>query len=238
MLRPELVNQAPNTITVWSDIGCPWGTLALRTLRAAIDAHGTKTSLDHRVFPLELFNRRPTPKRITDAEVIAIAGLLPEMGWKIWTEPDWTFAGTTIPAMEAVQAAKHPDVGGLEASDELDAALRQAFWCDSKCISVNAVIKQIAATCSNVDADALEWAIGAGEGRWRISDQWPVAQTEHVRCSPHVFTPSGTTVANPGANYTWIGGAEVGFPRMDSYDATWAEALVADVAVRSDISTV
>ena len=226
MSNPELVNQAPNTITVWSDIGCPWATLALGALRNAIQIVGGDKQIDHRVFPLEIFNQRPTPKRITDAEVVAIAGLIPDLGWNIWSKPDWNFAVTMIPAMEAVQAAKHPDVGGLTASDELDAALRKAFWCDSRCISIGAEIMRAAETCSNVNVEALEWAIAMGEGRWRIRDQWPVAQSQLVTCSPHIFSPSGVAVANPGASYTWVGGAETGYPRMESYDESWTRSFV------------
>lgn len=225
----ELVNSATNVVTVWSDIGCPWATLALHTLRTEIRSQGENVLVDHRVFPLEFFNERPTPKPITDTEVVAIAGLIDDLGWRLWQAPDWTFPVTTLPALEAVQAAKHPDVGGLRASDELDAALRQAFWVDHECVSVFPVIYRIACQCPGVDVDALEWSVQAGHGRRNIYEHWVVAQSPQVICSPHVFLASGEDLANPGAHYTWVGGAERGFPRLVSYDATWAADVVASV---------
>ncbi len=49
-------------MTVWSDLGCPWATLALHTLRASAAERGQELVIDHRAFPLELFNREPTAK--------------------------------------------------------------------------------------------------------------------------------------------------------------------------------
>ncbi|MCA1671624.1 MAG: dithiol-disulfide isomerase, partial [Actinobacteria bacterium] len=132
-----LVNPDRRTVTVWSDTSCPWATLALYTLRAAARDRGRRLLVDHRAFPLELFNRAPTPKFIVDAEIVAVAGHRPELGWKPWPGPDSAFPVTTLPAMEAVQAAKDPTAGGLPASDELDAALRRAFFVDGRCISIH-----------------------------------------------------------------------------------------------------
>lgn len=221
-----LANGAPNVITVWSDLGCPWATLALHTLRDQIRSSGADLLIDHRTFPLEWFNERPTPKPITDAELVAIAGLVEGLRWRTWSAPESTFPVTTLPALEAVQAAKHPRAGGMRASDELDEALRKAFWVDHECISVLPIVYRVAASCDNVDVDGLRWAMATGHGRQAILDQWPVAQSKEVVCSPHFFTPLGESFSNPGARYTWTGGAETGFPRLESYDRTWAGDLV------------
>lgn len=228
-----LANGTPNVITVWSDLGCPWATLALHTLRDQIRSSGADVLIDHRAFPLEWFNERPTPKPITDAELVAIAGLVDGLQWRTWSAPESTFPVTTLPGLEAVQAAKHPRAGGMRASDELDEALRKAFWVDHECISVLPIIYRVAASCTNVDVDGLRWAMAAGHGREAVLDQWPVARTEHVVCSPHFFTPLGEGFKNPGARYTWTGGAETGFPRLESYDRTWAADLVDSLVRRS-----
>lgn len=74
-----LANAAPGTLTVWSDIGCPWASLALNTVRERARDRGKELVVDHRVFPLELFNNQPTPKFIVDAEVVAIGGVRPDV---------------------------------------------------------------------------------------------------------------------------------------------------------------
>jgi len=225
-LDARVVSPDENTITIWSDIGCPWATLALHTLRAAIEVQRAELLIDHRAFPLELFNGRPTPKPITDAEIVAIGGLVDDLGWRTWAEPDWTFAVTTLPAMEAVQAAKDARAGGLRASDELDAALRQAFYVDHRCISILPTILDVARGCEHVDVDELSRMLESGSRRSVIYEQWAVARTDAIRCSPHIFTGSGFAQANPGVTYKWTGGAEQGFPRLEYYDATWAHDLV------------
>ncbi|GAB3196135.1 dithiol-disulfide isomerase [Nocardioides hungaricus] len=172
-----LVNGAGNVITVWSDIGCPWATLALHTLRNQIRTTRVDVLIDHR-----------------------------------------TFAVTTLPVLEAVQAAKHPRAGGLRASDELDEALRRAFWVDHECVSVLPIVYRVAASCEGVDLDGLRWAMATGHGRQAILEQWPVAQSQDVVCGPHLFAARGVSSSNPGARYTWTSGPGAGFPRLVSYD--------------------
>lgn len=120
----------PPTITVWSDIGCPWATLALHTLHAAAAQRGAELLIDHRAFPLELFNREPTPKPIIDVELVAIAGLRPELDWRPWPGPDSTYPVTMLPALEAVQAAKNPAVGGQPSATRQAATdkARSSMW--------------------------------------------------------------------------------------------------------------
>ncbi|HEY3239007.1 MAG TPA: dithiol-disulfide isomerase, partial [Acidimicrobiia bacterium] len=67
------------TIVFWSDIACPWATAAVHHLhatRARLGLEGAVT-LDHRAFPLELLNSRPTPKAIVDAEVPVVGAIAP-----------------------------------------------------------------------------------------------------------------------------------------------------------------
>ena len=63
-------------VTVWSDVGCPWATLALHTLHDAAVRAGATLDVTHRCFPLELFNEVPTPKGLLDVEMAGIAGLV------------------------------------------------------------------------------------------------------------------------------------------------------------------
>ena len=214
----------PAAVTVWSDIGCPWATLALHTLHRVAERRREKVAVDHRAFPLELFNRRATPKDILDAEIVAIAGLVPELGWRLWSAASATYPVTTLPAMEAVQAAKDPTIGGLPASDQLDTALRQAFYAQSRCISLHSVILEVAEECDLVDHGKLEEALAHGAGRAAVYTDWQEAGSKGVRGSPHLLTRS-LTVHNPGAVYAWTAPPGRGFPRLESYDTAWADEL-------------
>lgn len=223
----DLTNQDVRTVTVWSDIGCPWATLALHTLHAAAERRGCELIIDHRAFPLELFNSQPTPKFILDAEIVAIAAQQPHLGWRLWSGPEWTYPVTTLLALEAVQAAKAPAVGGLRASDELDAALRHAFYAEGRCISIPSIVLDIATSCPHVDADALAGAIARGAGRAEVYAQWEIARGPQVQGSPHLFAVGGYAVHNPGANYRWTADPrEGGFPHLRGYDPSWADALL------------
>jgi predicted DsbA family dithiol-disulfide isomerase len=227
MNQPEsIVNPAQGVITVWSDIGCPWATLALHTLRKAMAASQTEALVDHRAFPLEVLNRRPTPKHIVDAEIIAIGGLIGDLDVRPWSAPDWTYVVSTLPALEAVQAAKSAAVGGLQASDQLDEALRFAFFRDHQCVSVLSVILDVASGCPAVNLEALEEALSSGVARRSVMEQGQTARNPVIVCSPHVFSASGYGVSNPGAVYTWSGGPERGLPRLTSYDPSWTEELL------------
>lgn len=221
------VNTDSNTITVWSDIGCPWATLALHTLKSVAHARGDDILIDHRAFPLELFNSRPTPKPILDAEVVAIAGLRPELSWRLWDQPDGMYPVTTLPALEAVQAAKSKVVGGLRASDELDEALRKAFYSEARCISMHSVILDVAMCCPSVNVGKLEKLLIKGAARAEIHRQYQIAQNQpSIQGSPHLFIASGLNQHNPGVRYHWTAEPGKGFPRFDSYDDGWANQLI------------
>lgn len=215
-----------HVVTVWSDIGCPWATLALHTLHQVAADRGVELVVDHRAFPLELFNRRPTPKHIIDAEIVAIAAVRPELCWRQWTAPEATYPVTILPAMEAVQAAKAEEVGGLRASDELDAALRHAFYAQGRCISMHTEILDVADACPRVDVDRLERLLVRGAGRAEVIQQWRIAQCAAVQGSPHVFTADGVALHNPGVTYHWTAPPGEGFPRFEHYDDRWADAVL------------
>lgn len=213
------------TLTVWSDIGCPWATLALHTLHDVARERGRDVRVIHRSFPLELFNARPTPARILDAEIVAIAGLLPRLRWQPWAADPATYPVTMLPAMEAVHAVADRD--GVSAGDQLDTALRAAFYRDSRCISVHPVILDVASECPLVDTAALAAALAEGSGRRAVYDDWALAKRSAVQGSPHVIS-AGRALHNPGVTYHWTAPPGRGLPRLDAYDESWAIALLDD----------
>jgi predicted DsbA family dithiol-disulfide isomerase len=223
----DLMNTDPRIVTVWSDIGCPWATLALYTLQTRARQHDQLVLIDHRSFPLELFNRMPTPKFIVDAEMVTIAGCCPELGWRSWPGPDCAYPVTTLPAMAAVQAAKDPAIGGLVASAELDSALRAAFYSSGRCISMHSVIMDVAGECAHVDVDQLGAALARGVGTAAVFEQWGIAKRPEIQGSPQLFAAAGFTVHNPGATYHWTAAPlNGGFPRLDHYTPEWADGLL------------
>src|SRR5436190_1740591 len=215
----------PGTIVLWSDIACPWATLAVHRLRCArtrlgLDDH---VVLDHRAFPLELVNGRCTPRRILGAEVPVAGSLAPEFGWKVWQAPDSEWPVTTLPALEAVQAAK---AQGLGASERLDIELRKAFFAESRCISMRHVILDVAGSVSELDVDELAAALDDGRARDELIEQWRAQKDGPVKGSPHLFFSDGSDVANPGITLHWEGEHGSGFPVVDSYDPSIYETLL------------
>lgn len=215
----------PGTIVVWSDIGCPWAHVAVARLLRVRNELGLagEVVLDHRVFPLELINDRPTPKLVLDAEVPVAGALEPGAGWQMWQAPMWSYPVTTLPAMEAVQAAKEQS---LEASEALDRGLRIALFGQSRCISIRGVILAVAEETPEVDAGALAKAVDAGVARGMVMDQAAEASTDAVEGSPHLFLPDGTDVHHPGVGLHWEGVKGTGFPVVHAHDPSVYEDLL------------
>jgi predicted DsbA family dithiol-disulfide isomerase len=197
------VDGADATITIWSDIGCPWAHRAVHRLhdaRARLGLDG-RVRFVHRPFPLELFNEQPTPKDILDVEVAALSAHDPDAGWQPWSAPEWSSPVTMLPALEAVQAAAalHAVAG-----EQLDRELRRAFFAESRCISLHHVILDVAARCDAVDTDRLAAALENGSARHRVMDAFREAEASDVlKGSPHVFLADGSDVHNPGIRMHW-----------------------------------
>lgn len=212
----------PIVITIWSDVGCPWASLLVWRLHARRAALGVDVSIDHRCFPLELFNERPSPRPILDAEVEAIAPLIPEAGWRAWWREPYEYPVTTLPALEAVQAAKEQ---GAAASERLDLALRQAFWRDSRCVSLRSEVLA-AAEAAEVDVKALTDALDSGRHRSAVIDDWRAASDGAAEGSPTVVLPDGTRLVNPGVMFRWEGPKPGGRPVVENDDVAALDELL------------
>ena len=220
----------PGTIVVYSDIHCSFAHLAVHRLHEARSRLGLDDLLafDHRAFPLELFNERVNSLRGVASEVSVIGALEPDAGWQLWQGDDWTYPVTTLPAMEAVQAAK---AQSWAASEQLDRGLRHAFWAQSRCVSMRHVILDVAAGCPDVDVTELAAALDRGTARAAVFTQFGQARNGRVTCSPHVFLADGTDAANPGVSVRWVNGRfGVGFPVVDADDPSVYEALLTRAA--------
>lgn len=216
---------APGTIAIWSDPTCPWSHVAVWRLWDARRRLGLeeRVRFDHRAFPLELFNNEPTPYPMISAQAGVCASLAPRAGWKAWQAPMSEWPVTTLLPMEAVQAAKEQS---LAASEELDRALRVAFFAESRCISLRHVILEVASGCDGVEVAALADALDSGRARRQVIDDWLAATREGVRGSPHLFLPDGTDAHNPGVTIHWEEDDGIGFPVVDADEPAIYEELL------------
>lgn len=216
-------------IVVFADIGCPWAHVAVHRLH---EARG-KMGLDDRVlfdvhaFALEIVNGQPTPKKILDAEIPVTGALAPDAGWQMWQRPEHEYPVTTLPALEAVHAAKEQ---GLKAAEQLDRALRRGFFGASRNVSMRHEILEVAATVPGLDVEALAAALDDGRARAALADDRALGESDEVDGSPHVFLPNGVSVHNPGIEMHWEGKHGEGFPVVDKDDPGIYERLLAAAA--------
>lgn len=220
-----MIDVPPCTIVVYSDIGCPWASVAVERLfaaRARLDLVDT-VGIDHHAFPLELINGRPTPKRILDAEIPVAGALVPDACWQVWQARSSEWPVTMLPALEAVQAAKSQ---GLAASAALDLGLRRAFYAQSRCISLLPVILEVAEASAEVDAGALAEALDDGRARRAVIDDFQRSSTDEVQGSPHLFLADGSDAHNPGVTHHWQGRKGSGFPVVDADDPSVYDDLL------------
>lgn len=219
-------------LVVFSDIVCPWATVIVLRLHAARERVGAQDELAIvlRALPLELEHEKPIPRRIVDAEIPLCASLTPEFGWSLWQGRLEEYPVTVLPALEAVQAAASQSA---RAAEQLDLALRHAFFGRSRCISMRHEILAAARTCDAVDADLIASALDTGAFRATVTTDFAVARATGVPCSGTVVLPDGSMLCNPGTRTGWIGGRiPQGTPvLLDDepavYDRIVAEALSA-----------
>jgi predicted DsbA family dithiol-disulfide isomerase len=220
---------ASGTIQIWSDLLCPFAHVAIHRLvvaRARLELVD-QVKLDHHTFPLELFNG-PHSRPGTDSEAVGLGMIEPEAGFRLWTAADWLYPNTVLLANEAVAAAK---ARGLGPAEDLDRALRRAFWVESRAIGHRNVILEVAAETGTVDVDALTEALDSGRHRADVMTDYAIARTDDVNGSPHLFAPDGTDLHNPGITVHWEGPWASGFPVVDEHSADWADDLLKKAAV-------
>jgi hypothetical protein len=100
--------------------------------------------------------------------------------------------------LEAVRAAQFEDVGGLQASEDLDAALRHALHVESRPIGLHTEIVAVARQRDGVDVEALSRHLEAGTARRLIFDDlrtWKPSASRAARTSSFGTEPARTTRA-------------------------------------------
>lgn len=194
----------PNTdfaIVVYSDVGCPWANIAIERLFRTLLQKGLdrEIAIDHRAFSLELMNDRPIPSDVLNAEIPTLRDLEPSAPWPDGPGP-WRFTGSTLVALEAVQAAKEQ---GVEASVRLDRAFRRAMFEGLAQLETPQHVIEVARDVDGIDVDALEEALRAGRGRKEVRRHATESKTDLVTGSPTLVLPDGSAHHNPGISMHW-----------------------------------
>ena len=220
-----MIDIPERTGVLFADIGCPWAHVAVQRWHVTRAQMGLAdvVTLDVRAFPLEIFNQRPTPKRILEAEIPVAGSLAPEAGWSTWQRQTYDWAVTTLPALEAAYAAK---AQSARVGELVDRALRKAFFGQSRNISMRHEILDVVGSCEGVDLNRLERDLDSGTHRRALFDDFQVARSSAVKGSPHFFLPDGSDWHNPGVDMHWEGDAGVGFPVVDWDDASIYEEML------------
>ncbi|MCX5205545.1 DsbA family protein [Streptomyces sp. NBC_00237] len=218
------IDVASGTIAVYTDVACGWATVGLTRLYAARERARVQDRLrvDHRLFLLEDVNRFPIPKRYLDAEIPVVGHLEPQLEFKPWQQDPSAWPVTTAPANEAVHAAK---AQSYAAAEQLDMALRLAFFRDSRCISLQHEILDVASGCDQVDTDALAEALDTGSARASMIRDYREHRDE-IQGSPHFFLADGTDTHNPGIELRWEGEPGAGYPVVEHDDPHAYDTLV------------
>jgi predicted DsbA family dithiol-disulfide isomerase len=208
-------------LEVASDIHCPWAYVCVLRLLRTRDALGLDVTLRHLYWPLELVNGRGAPRAILDAETPVVAQLEPD-DFAAWRGPEWP--STFLPAFELVKAAEEQ---GLRPAEDLDLALRRAFFLEHRNLSLRTVLLEVAAKVATLDQAALRDAYDSGRTRRVVLREFDEVTRRGIEGSPEVYLPGGERVHNPGFVKQWIHG----IPHILSEDRTVYEPLLRAAAV-------
>lgn len=216
MAEPETV------VDVWSDIHCPWALVCVHRLRAAREQLGMAgVVINPRPWPLEWVNEHGTPRDIVGPEAIVLAGEEPTL-FSAYENPSWP--STFLPAFELVAAARR--VGGARLAEDVDYALRVAFFRDQVDVSIAAGLRQALEVASAEKPLPVEEVLRTWYTEPVRSDvlaDYEISRTLPIQGSPQVFLPNGETHHNPGlSDHRW----ERGIPRIDSRQPLEPAALL------------
>ncbi|MDP8977934.1 MAG: DsbA family protein [Actinomycetota bacterium] len=208
------------TVTIYSDLHCPWATVAVHRLRRARDGQDLDVVFDQRAWPLEWVNGQGTPRDVVEPETAVLAGH-EERLFSRFEGPSWP--STLLPAFELVAAARR--VAGLRAAEDVDYAVRLAFFRRSADVSQRDVLHRVAGE-AGLDADAVLHVWETEPVRADVVDDYRRSGRLPIQGSPQIFWPDGSTSHNPGMDHEWVRG----LPRVRHADHGAAARLLAERA--------
>lgn len=183
-------------IRMFADIGCPYSYLAAFRARRVLPEFGGSVELEPVCLPIEIPDKKATPKRILDAETGIVLLEEPDIPYTPWTRASSEWPVTMLPAFEAVKCAQRQ---GLDRAVELDWRLREAFFGESRCVSLRHVILDVAKR-ADLDMEPFTELFDSGACRAEVmaesTEGW---QRLNLRMTPTFVLASGKRFENPAA---------------------------------------
>lgn len=184
----------PVQIELYSDVHCPYAYITMYRLRQLRDEYAGKITLVHRSLALEYVNRRGTPHNIINAETPILMLEELDIPYHPWHAPLTEWPVTMWPAFEAIKCA---EAQSYALADELDWAIRKAFFAESLCISMRHVLFELAEL---VGLDMADFALAFDSGihKSKVLQEAQMGwETLKVEGSPTFVLPSGEKVSYP-----------------------------------------
>ena len=175
-------------IDLYSDPHCPYAYLTAYRLHELRDEWRGRVVIRHRSLALEYVNQQPTPKPILESETPILMLEEPEIPYQPWHAPLSEWPVTMWPAFEAVKCAERQ---GLDLADDLDWAIRRAFFAESRCIAMRHVLFELAEGVG-VQMDQFEADFDSGRTKHEVIEDARKGWEElKVDGSPTFVLPSG-----------------------------------------------
>jgi hypothetical protein len=166
--------------------------VAVHRLRKARAKHHLDVVFDMRAWPLELVNRRGTPRHVVEPETAVLANHEPELFSK-FDGPSWP--STFLPAFELVAATRR--LLGLRAAEDVDYHVRLRFFRDSADVSQRHELYQ-AVVDADLNADAVLDVWDNQPVRADVLADFARSKGLPIKGSPQIFWPDGSATHNPG----------------------------------------
>lgn len=185
----------PISIAMYADLFCPYAYVTAFRLRKLRDEYRGTIVIEHKSLALEYINREPTPKPVLDLEIPVLMQEEPDSPYQPWQRPESEWPVTMWPAFEAVKCAERQS---LRLADDLDWAIRVAFFAESRCISLRHVLLELA---KQVGLDERRFAddFDRGVAKYQVLQEaqegW---ERLHVEGSPTFALPSGKQISAVG----------------------------------------
>jgi len=180
-------------IALYADLACPYAYIAAYRLRKLRDEYRGRLVIEHKSLPLEYVNRQPTPKPVLDSECPLLMLAEPELAWEPWHAPLSEWPVTLWPAFEAVKCAERQD---LTLADDLDWAIRTAFFAASRCVSMRHILLELAERVG-LAMDRFMRDFDSGQAKALVmADAREGGERLKVPGSPTVVLPSGRHIGD------------------------------------------
>ena len=186
---------APIPIAMYADLACPYAYVTAYRLRKLRDQYRGTIVIEHKCLALEYVNREATPKPVLELELPVLVQEEPGIPYQPWRRPESEWPVTMWPAFEAVKCAERQS---LALADELDWAIRVAFFAQSCCISLRHVLLELAQQVGlNMErfADDFDRGVTKYQVLQEAQEGW---ERLHVEGSPTFVLPSGKQISDVG----------------------------------------